>query len=479
MLKRQSVLFILMAFLFVLVSPGKSSAEIVDLTGGIKNEYEYEEYIFILGQPMRFTATSNDVKVTVSEKTNKITETYKIKMKSADGATLDRTFTYDYDVNNYDEIGQSTVVTSDKKLKFKETIKHPQATIELKDYQISKSYVTDKRPASDYSSGNAVIRKTYEVKEKNGRIYNVVVNGSGQDASYENFWGAAQTQIMEYVYEYPNGTVGTVTSRVNYSKSRTLNYEENLGTLASFNGGYAMNSEADTISEYVYELPKESGKIEFDSQYMPNVERLIVPKFRDLSAHWAKPSIEKLYSLGIFDDQSNFFSPNTAMKRYDFAVAIGKAIKLRVEVGNTKKKNNSKPTIFKDVKRTRANYEYLVAAYNKGVIKGVTAEKFGPEGNLTREQAAAIIVRALGLEGKAPDPGYSTSYKDDNKISNYARDGVYVVTQLGIMNGSGGNFKPHDTLKRGEAAAITERFLQYLENDLKQNYRDDILFFEY
>ena len=47
------------------------------------------------------------------------------------------------------------------------------------------------------------------------------------------------------------------------------------------------------------------------------------------------------------------------------------------------------------------------------------------------------------------------------------------------MNGSGGNFKPHDTLTRAQAAAIIERFLQYLENDLKQNYRDDILFFEY
>lgn len=477
MLKRQSVLFVLMAFLFVLVIPSKSSAEIVDLTGGIKNEYEYEEYIFILGEPMKFTATSKDVKVTVSEKTNKLTETYKIKMTSTNGATLDRTFTYTYNVSNYEEIGQSTA--TGEVTKYSEKIKYQDATIELKDYQMSKSYITDKRPASDYSSGNSVIRKTYEIKYKNGQTQTVVVNGSGQDASYENFWGAAETQITEYVFDYPDGTVGTVTSRVNYSKSRTLNYEENLGTLASFNGGYAMNSEADTISEYVYELPKASGKIEFDSQYMPKVERLIVPKFRDLSAHWAKPSIEKLYSLGIFDDQSNFFSPNTAMKRYDFAVAIGKAINLRVEVGDTKKKNNAKPTIFKDVKRTRANYEYLVAAYNKGVIKGVTAEKFDPEGNLTREQAATIIVRALGLEGKAPDPGYSTSYKDDNKISNYARDGVYVVTQLGIMNGSEGNFKPHDTLTRAQAAALAERFLQYLENDLKQNYRDDILFFEY
>lgn len=477
MLKRQSVLFLLMAFLFVIASPSKSSAEIVDLTGGIKNEYEYEEYVFILGQPMKFTATSKDVKVTVSERQNKITETYKIKMKSTNGATLDRTFTYVYDVSNYDAIGQSTA--TGEVTKYTEKIKYQDATIELKDYQMSKSYVTDKRPASDYSSGNSVIRKIYEIKYKGGQTQTVVVNGSGKDASYENFWGAAETQIMEYVYNYPDGTVGTVTSRVNHSKSRTLNYEGNLGTLASFDGGYAVNSEADTISEYVYELPKGSGKIEFDSQYMPKVERLIVPKFRDLSAHWAKPSIEKLYSLGIFDDQSNFFSPNTAMKRYDFAVAVGKAIDLRVEVGNTKKKNNATPTIFKDVKRTRANYEYLVAAYNKGVIKGVTAERFDPEGNLTREQAAAIIVRALGLEGKAPDPGYSTSYKDDHKISNYARDGVYVVTQLGIMNGSNGNFKPHDTLTRAQAAAIMERFLQYLENDLKQNYRDDILFFEY
>ncbi|MGM9945702.1 MAG: S-layer homology domain-containing protein [Lysinibacillus sp.] len=477
MLKRQSVLFLFMAFLFVLVSPSKSSAEIVDLTGGIKNEYTYEEYIFILGEPMKFTATSKDVKVTVSEKTNKITETYKIKMKSTNGATLDRTFTYVYDVSNYEEIGQSTA--TGEVTKYSEKIKYQDATIELKDYQMSKSYITDKRPASDYSSGNAVIRKTYEIKYKGGETQTVVVSGSGQDASYENFWGAAETQIMEYVFEYPKGAVGTVTSRVNYSKSRTLNYEENLASLASFNGGYAVNSEADTVSEYVYELPKGSGKIEFNSEYMPKVERLIVPKFRDLSAHWAKPSIEKLYSLGIFDDQSNFFSPNTAMKRYDFAVSVGKAIDLRVELGDSKKKKNATPTIFKDVKRTRANYEYLVAAYNKGVIKGVNAEKFDPEGNLTREQAAAIIVRALGLEGKAPDPGYSTSYKDDSKISNYARDGVYVITQLGIMTGSEGNFKPHDTLTRAQAAAIIERFLQYLENDLKQNYRDDILFFEY
>ncbi len=70
-----------MAFLFVLVSPSKSSAEIVDLTGGIKNEYTYEEYIFITGSPIKSTASGKDIKVTVSEKSGKRIESYNMKLK--------------------------------------------------------------------------------------------------------------------------------------------------------------------------------------------------------------------------------------------------------------------------------------------------------------------------------------------------------------------------------------------------------------
>ena len=467
-----------MAFLLLMAMPDRSSAEIVDLTGGIKNEYTYEEYMFILGEPMHFTATAKDVKVKVTEKSDKITETYNIKMASKEGATLTRAYTYVYNISNYDVIGQMTA--TGEVTKYNEKIKYQDATIDLVDYQLSDSYITDKRPASDYTSGNTVMRKTYQIKYKTGQTQTVIVNGTGKNVSYENFWGGTETQIMDYEFEYPNGTLGTVTSRTSHAKSRTLNYEENLASLGSFDGGYSVNSEADTISEYRYDLPKKgTGIIDFATDYMPKVERLIVPKFRDLSSHWAKTHIDKLYSLGIFDEQSNFFSPNTPMGRYDFAVAIGKAIDLRVEIGDTKKKKTTAPSIFKDVKRTRANYPYLVATYNKGVVTGVNSEIFNPEGNLTRQQAAAILVRALGLEGKAPDPGFKTDYKDDAKILNYARDGVYVVTQLGLMNGSQGYFNPGGTLTRAQAAAILERFLLYLENDLKQNYRDDILFFDY
>lgn len=466
--------------LSVFIIPTFTSAQTIDYSGGIKNEYTYEEYMFITGQPILLTGTSKNASVTVKESKGKLTENYKFTLTGSKGEKLTRTFTYISDVTNYDQIGQSTA--HGEVTKFTEKVVANGVTYTLVDYQLSKSTVTDKRPASDYFSGNAIVRKTYT--EGTGKVNKdgtppktIVVNSIDiRNEGYENFWGATETQIAEYEIVFDNGEIGTVKNRVSTTKSRTLNYEENSASLSSFNGGYAVINSADTISEYTYTLPKASGKKELDIEYMPRIERLIVPKFRDLSNNWAKESIDKLYSLGILDDQSNFFSPNTSTQRYDFAIAIGKAIDLRVL--EEKKTKTPPKSVFKDVKRTAKDYNYLKAAVDKGVIKGITSTTFEPEGYLTRQQAAAILIRALGLEGKAPDPGYKTNYKDDYKITDYARDSIYVATELGLMSGSEGYFNPKGKLTRAQSAAIITRFLEYLEADLKQNFRDDILFFD-
>lgn len=465
------------AAIFLLsVIPGAVSAETVDIYGGVKNEYSYEEVVFITGRPIVFTGTSKNVVITEKESKGKLTETFKLTLLGPNGEKLTRSFTYVSEVTNYDQIGQSTA--NGEVAKYSEKIVIGDVTYTLSDYQLSKGKVTDKRPASDYFSGNALSRKTYTTKAtRTTPSQTVVMNIDSRNVGYENFWGATETQITEYEYIYDNGSIGYVKNRVSTAKSRVLNYEENAASLGSFDGGYAVISNANSISEYTYDLPYLDGSIDLKNEYMPRVERLIVPKFRDLSAHWAKDEIEKLYSLGILDDQSNFFSPNTPMSRYDFAIALGKAIDLRVLED---KKKKTAPSIFKDIKRTAKDYNYLVSAVEKGVIKGTSQGIFTPYGSLTREQAATILIRALGLESKAPDPSYKTNYKDDRKISDYARDSVYVAGELGLMNGDGntGKFNPKSTLTRSQASAIIVRFLQYLEDDLKQNYRDDILFFE-
>lgn len=463
-----------LVFLASIIMPTVTSAQTIDLNGGVKNEYTYQEYIFITGKPILLTATSKNAVVTVKESKGKLTETYKFTLTGPNTEKLTRNFTYVYDVTNYDQVGQSTANGEVKK--FTEKFVANGVTYTLSDYQLSKGAVTDKRPASDYYSGNAIARKMYTISAaKNAPVQTITVNVDSRNEGYENIWGATETQITEYEIIYADGEIGTVKNSVSSTKSRTMNYAENSASLSSFYGGYKVISSADTISEYTYELPKVNGTVALDIAHMPRIEQLKVPKFRDLSTNWAKGEIEKLYSLGILSDQSNFFSPNTPIQRYDFAIGIGKAIDLRVLEEDKKR---STIAVFKDVKRTRADYEYLKAAYDKGVIFGTTATTFSPDNNLTRQQAAAIMVRALGLEGKAPDPGYKTNYKDDYKIDDYARDSVYVVTELGLMSGDNGSFKPKNTLTRAQASAIMYRFLEYLESDLKQNYRDDILFFD-
>ncbi|MBD8037320.1 S-layer homology domain-containing protein [Solibacillus sp. A46] len=462
----------------LLVHPSSSSAQSIDLTGGVKNEYEYEEYFFLTGKPIKFTGTNKNVSVNKTERQGKLTETYKFTLTGPSGEKLTRNFTYTYDVTNYDQVGQSSATGS--VTKFTEKITIGDRTFTLADYQLSKSTITDKRPASDYYSGEAIARKTYTESTGRGKdavTKTITVEASSRNEGYENFWGATETQITDFEIVYEDGSIGTVKNKVSTAKSRTLDFNQSDATLSSFNGNYKTVSSADSLSEYEYDLPAGRGKVASSIDYMPKLEMLKIPKFRDLSTNWAREQIEKLYSLGILEDQSNFFSPNTPVQRLDFAIAIGKAIDLRVLEEQNNRRPTSQPTIFKDVKRTTKDHNYLVAAVNKGVIKGTTPNTFDPDGFLTRQQAATILVRALGLEGKAPDPGYTTDYKDDYRITDYARDAVYVATQLGLMSGSNGYFNPKDTLTRAQSSAIIERFLRYLENDLKENYRDNILFF--
>lgn len=480
------ITLIAILMLSIISVPNFAQAKALDVNGGIQNEYTYEELVFITGKPIKFTGTSKNIKISekINEKKGELTENFNLTLTGQNGEKLTRNYTYISKVTNYDQIGQSTANGEVVSKSAKETIQVGDVKYELSDYQFTKGAVTDKRPASDYYSGNALARKTYTTKgdtKKGIKAQTITVEIDNQNVGYENFWGATDTQITEYQITFDNGAVGYVKNRVSSTKSRVLNYEKNPASLGSFYGGYSVISNANSISEYTYDLPNYGkGKIDLNTEHAPRVERLIVPKFRDLSSHWAKDEIEKLYSLGILDEQSNFFSPNAKMQRYDFAIAIGKAVDLRVLEDDKKKKKTQTASIFKDVKRTAKDYNYLVSAVDKGIITGTTKTTFDPEGYLTRQQAAAILVRALGLETKAPDPIYKTNYRDDAQIYDYARDAVYVATELGLMTGdtTTGRFNPKQHLTRAQAAAIIVRFLEYLENDLQQNYRDDILFFD-
>lgn len=473
-MKKLSVFICILLISVVIIAP-KTEAKPPDFNGGVLNEYTYEEVFFLTGYPIKFSG-----KATVSEKESKgkQTNTYRFTLTSPEGHKLTRSVVYEANLDERLDKGQTTAQSTVKSFSEKVTI--GKASYTLDDYQFSQGAVSDNRPASDYYSGNVIGRKIYKFVGEDKSTDLITVHMNGRNMGYENFWGATETQLMDFEIHTKHGQ-SFVTNKVSDSKSRVLQYEPHDPSLSSFAGGHAIISSADMLSEYTYDIPYGAGKgtIHLTQEMVPKIERLIVPKFRDLNNHWAKDDIQKLYSLGIFDESTQFFSPNTPMKRFQFTVGVLKAVDIRVLEETSKKNNVPRKPIFKDLDVKHPDYLFIESAVQKGIINGVTPDRFNPDGSVTRIQAMAILVRALGMEGRAPSPGYKTSFVDDADIPNWAKDSVYVANEIGLISGDEkNNFNPYQPLSRAQAAKVTSRFLDFLENDLKQNYRDDILFFD-
>lgn len=470
----KKMIFIFILFVALFVKAEMTYAKPPDFHGGVLNEYMYEEISFLTGYPVKF---SGKAVVTEKENKDKLTTTYRFTLTSVAGDKLTRSVSYEADLTKHEDKGQITSKSTVKS--YSETITMFKGEVyKLDDYQFSQGIITDNRPATDFYSGNIIGRKIYKTKLNTL----ITIQMSGKNMGYKNFWGATETQLMDY--EIISGRDSSfITSKVSDSKSRTLTYEPHDPDLSSFKGGYVVTSTSNMVGAYTYNIPDQNGNrtgtIEIAQENVPIVERLIVPKFRDLAKHWAREEIESLYSLGILDEDSQFFSPNTPLNRYQYTVGILKAVDLRVaEVPkNTSKKTPPRKPIFKDLDIKEKDYLYIESGVEKGLIAGVGSNMFMPNSSITRAQAAVILVRALGMEGRAPDPGYHTGFKDDKAIPNWSKDSVYIANELGLIYGDDLNrFNPNKPLTRAEGSALIVRFLDFLEHDLKENYREDMMF---
>jgi len=89
-----------------------------------------------------------------------------------------------------------------------------------------------------------------------------------------------------------------------------------------------------------------------------------------------------------------------------------------------------------------------------GVVTGVGNGNFNPNGLLTREQSAVMLVRlayAIGQPLQTANP----TFADNNQISSWALEAVGSVQASGIMGGTGNNnFSPQGDYTR-EQSIIT------------------------
>ena len=86
----------------------------------------------------------------------------------------------------------------------------------------------------------------------------------------------------------------------------------------------------------------------------------------------------------------------------------------------------------------------IMFCYVNGIIKGKSSNYFGVNDNITREEAATMLVRTMTyLNSVNKNFKYSNNktirFVDDNSVSSWAKESVSIVNDMGIMNGIGNN----------------------------------------
>jgi len=167
--------------------------------------------------------------------------------------------------------------------------------------------------------------------------------------------------------------------------------------------------------------------------------------FSDIKdAEWAEGYITYLSDKKILDGyEDGTFKPNNVVKRSEF-------IKMMTETFGL---TETKLIGYADVPSSEWYYSYIAKAAAQGFILEY-GNTLNPEGEIKREEAAALLARYLGLTEMA-EPSV---YPDYSTISPQYRNYVLQTTKAGVFGGyPDGTFGAQDTLTRAEALTILYR----------------------
>lgn len=125
--------------------------------------------------------------------------------------------------------------------------------------------------------------------------------------------------------------------------------------------------------------------------------------------------------------------------------------------------DNGKACAFTDISGRWSEEAIRIAAQN-GLVNGVDATTFAPDAEITRQEMMTMIARALkatGLNVTGSDD--LSGYADANEVSSWALSSVRTLVASGIISGDNGKLNPTGTCTRSEAAAVFSRLLALLK----------------
>ncbi len=232
------------------------------------------------------------------------------------------------------------------------------------------------------------------------------------------------------------------------------NYKSESSGGGNGGGGGGGSSSGSSKGDSVTTVP--SVAIESPATDSSDDETYPITIFSDLyTVSWAEEAIIALAENGILNGKGeNLFCPNDNITREEFTAILVRALIPNQQMADIN---------FIDTDKEAWYYEFLQKAVGAAIVQGKSSELFGVGENITRQDMAVMINRAGAYISNdfSRNLGEYEKFSDDTSISDYAKEAVYRLKLLEIINGvDGENFAPKAFATRAEAAKMMYGILQ-------------------
>jgi len=179
--------------------------------------------------------------------------------------------------------------------------------------------------------------------------------------------------------------------------------------------------------------------------------------FNDIQGHWAQGYIELLANKLVVDGVTDTsFQPERNITRAEFAALVVRALGL----------NTSASTgTFNDVSSSEWFSGVVGAAVSAKIIDGYEDNTFRPNQSITREELAAMVVRALNYAGAKPEVSSDrqatllAKFQDANQIV-WGQQEMAEAIEAGIVDGmTDSTIAPASQATRAQSATMLKRLL--------------------
>lgn len=191
-------------------------------------------------------------------------------------------------------------------------------------------------------------------------------------------------------------------------------------------------------------------------------QKLVFPgkTFPDISGYKNQLAIEALAARNIIDGKTaNAFMPDTTMTRAEFSTIVTKALGLDPAATDR----------FPDVSGPAWYAPYVGTASSYGIINGNTDGSFNPQAQITKQEAAVMVIRAAELCGMDISIDAMTvrdvlsQFPDYVTVAEWAKSSMAYCYEKDILSQDEIEIRPAAPIKRGDIAEMLFRMLTAAE----------------